>query len=242
MEKKVFLLSGVLLLVGLYCSPAFAGDAMGPPTAGLTTGQFRVGLDYAWSESDVELSYGGTSVTAKNAEANRILANLGYGVTDDLEVYIRLGGANLEQDEFDGDYGFAYGFGTKVTLAKDSNPSWGALFQIGWTKSEDTYTDTVFGFGKIDMEADFYEIQIAAGPTYEMQGWCIYGGPMLYFLDGDLDVKTGRGSISIDIEEESCFGGYVGAEFDLAQNCLAYVEGQFTSDAVLVGTGVAWKF
>ena len=56
MEKKLLVLVGVLILVGLYCSPAFAGDAMGPPTAGLKTGQYRVGFDYAWAESDVDIS------------------------------------------------------------------------------------------------------------------------------------------------------------------------------------------
>ena len=150
--------------------------------------------------------------------------------------------ANGDFEDFDGDYGFAYGFGTKATFAKNDNVSWGALFQMGWTKSEDTYTDTDFGFGTVDLEADFYEMQIAVGPTYEMQGWRIYGGPFLYFLDGDLDFKAVGVSGSFDLEEESQFGGYVGAEFDLAENCLLYVEGQFTSDAYTVGTGIGWKF
>lgn len=242
MEKKMLLFAVVLVVANVCGSTALAVAPLGPPTAGLKTGQFRAGFDYAWAESDVELSYGGLSVTVKDTETNRFLANLGYGITDDWEVYFRLGGANIKQDEFNGDYGFAYGFGTKATFAKDTNLSWGALFQMGWTKSQDTYTDTTFGLGNIDMEVDVYDIQIAVGPTYEMQGWRIYGGPMLYFLEGDLDFKAAGVSGSIDIEEESVFGGYIGAEFDLAENYLMYIDGQFTGDSVVIGVGIAWKF
>jgi hypothetical protein len=242
MKRKIVLTGVLCVMVGMLCSAAFAAAPIGKPTAGLKTGQFRAGFDYAWGEANLELSYGGSSITLKDVETNSYLANLGYGISDDWEVYIRLGVANADFEDFDGDYGFAYGFGTKVTFAKDDKLSWGALFQMGWTKSEDTYTDTDFGLGMFDMEADFYEMQIAVGPTYEMEGWRIYGGALLYFLDGDLDVKGAGVSGSIDIEEESQFGGYVGAEFDLAENCLLYVEGQFTGDAEAIGAGVAWKF
>lgn len=245
MKSKIVLISCVL--VGILCSTAMAGAPMGPPTAGLKAGQSRVGFDYAWSEADVELSYGGVSVTAEDAESNVYLFNLGYGISDDWEVYLLLGGANSEQEEFHGDYGFAYGFGTKYTFARDDKLSWGVLFQMNWTKSEDEIENldlTDFGLGVIDvdMEADFYEMVIAVGPTYEMEGWRIYGGPMLYFLDGEFDIKATGVSGSLDVEQESEWGGYVGTQIDLAENCLLYVEGQFTSDAKLVGAGIYWKF
>ena len=45
-----------------------------------------------------------------------------------------------------------------------------------------------------------------------------------------------------DIEEESQFGGYVGASWDVRENISCYLEGQFTGDAWGIGIGAARRF
>ncbi|MFB0552964.1 MAG: hypothetical protein ACETWQ_06570 [Phycisphaerae bacterium] len=253
MKKRMLLLVVALMVAGLWSSSALALDPMGPPMASLEQGKFSAGFDYAYGDMDIEadsslLGVDVGSTTFKGVKTNRILANIGYGVSDDWEVYLRLGGANAEHEEFDGDYGFAYGFGTKVTFAKDNNLSWGALFQMGWTKTEDSPTVDLSDFGgpaavSTDAEVDFYDIQIAVGPTYDMEGWRIYGGPMLHFLVGDVDYDVaGVNLLSADIKEESVFGGYVGAQFDIAENASCHIEYQLTGDASGIGVGVVWKF
>lgn len=222
MEKKLLLVAVILMVVTLAGSAALALAPMGPPTAGLKTGQFRVGVEYAYSDVDMELD----GDELDGVTSNMIFANLGYGVMDDWEGFVRLGAANVDVEDFSGDYGFAWGLGTKVTFLKQENLNWGALFQINWLSSEDE-----------DVEFDFYDMQIAVGPTYKLSDTLsIYGGPFAHLIDGD--VSDGNG----DIEENSAFGGYVGAEAALAENTSLFGEVQFTGAGWAIGTGIGWKF
>lgn len=229
MEKRI-----IVMLVAVLCiiAPSYGLSFMGPPKAGLEQGQFGVGINYTYSEMDLEFSNGG-SVT-EEAETSMIFADIGYGIMDQLEVFGRVGVAKSEVDEFDfdSDYEFAYGFGTRVTITEQDAITWGGLFQIGWLEGD----DTVLG---ADVDIDTYEIQIAVGPTYEADKMRIYGGPFLHFVDGDLDVE---GVGSADIEQESEFGGYVGAQFDVAENTAASVELQFTGDAWAISAGIGYSF
>ena len=251
MEKRILFLVIFLMGAGLWSSAALALAPMGPPMASLQQGQYSAGVDYSYSEMDVEVSGFGLTVTQKDVETNMIFANLGYGVVPNLEVFVRLGAANADFQGFSGDTQFAYGFGTKATFAQAGNLTWGGLFQMSWLNSEDSGTLIIDGHTATGTaEIDAYEIQIAVGPTYEVQGCRIYGGPFLHFIGGDFDlsgtvtgpVVSGSGSFSFDVEQESEFGGFVGAQFDLAQNTSLCVEYQLTGDAWAIGTGIVWRF
>jgi hypothetical protein len=91
---------------------------MGPPMAGLEKGQFSAGVDYSYSSMNLKLYNGKwndsdvSSFTVKYVKMNTVLAKLGYGITDNWEAYLDLGGANVNHE----DAGFAIGFGTKATL------------------------------------------------------------------------------------------------------------------------------
>jgi hypothetical protein len=224
MNKKLLLVVVILTALAL-TSSALALAPMGPPTAGLKTGQFRIGAEYSYSDVDMKLE--GEKID--NVTSNMIFGNLGYGIMDEWEGFARLGVANIEVEDFSGDYGFAWGLGTKVTFLKQENLNWGALFQMTWTNSEDE-----------GVEFDFYDMQIAVGPTWKCSDTLsIYGGPFVYLADGDVDVGgLGTG----DLEEDSAFGGYVGAEAALADNTSLFGEVQFTGAGWAIGTGINWKF
>ena len=226
MEKKLLLVAVVLMVVALAGSAVLALAPMGPPTAGLKTGQFRVGVEYSYSDVDMELD----GEELDGVSSNMIFGNLGYGIMDDWEVFVRLGVANVDIDDedFSGDYGFAWGLGTKVTFLKQENLNWGALFQMTWTNSEDE-----------DVKIDAYDMQIAVGPTWKLSDTLsIYGGPFVHLINGDVDVPGD----TYDLEEDSAFGGYVGAEAALADNTSLFGEVQFTGAGWAIGTGVVWKF
>ena len=233
MEKKII----VILLVFAFCVPSFGLSPMGPPKAGLDKGQFGVGLNYTIGEMDLDFS-----VDTGEVETNMLFVDLGYGIMDQWEGFARLGFAKAEQDDigFDGGNKFAYGFGTKVTISEQDAITWGGLFQMTWLEGD----DTISGF---DVDFDAYEIQLAFGPTYEADSIRIYGGPFLHFVDGDLDVTgvlPGWGAVSgsVDVEQESEFGGYVGAQFDVAENSCANIEAQFTGDAWAISGGISFGF
>jgi hypothetical protein len=88
-----------------------------------------------------------------------------------------------------------------------------------------------------------YEIQIAAGPTLDLGGWLLYGGAFYYILDGDYDEKVlGIEVFSADIEEDSNWGGFIGAELPIIPGFALNVDYLLMDDAYAVGAGLVVKF
>ena len=287
MEKKIVWLGIVVMVVGL-CSSGALATTLGPPVAGLNAGQFSVGVEY--SNSDVTLDLDGEMGVAgelvvddvvvdsgdesesfksdEDFESDMIFAKLGYGVSDKLEVFARLGMADLEAGGFSSSQEFAWGIGAKATFYEEAALKLGALIQMTWGSAEDDFTEDNFDDGdfpepyrdliefEMPMEVDWYEIKVAVGPSYEFaEGVSVYGGPFYHMFRGDFDgdasqeIDLGEGgianldfSMSADIEEASQFGGYIGAQVDLAENLPVCVEYQFTSDANIFGAGLVYRF
>jgi opacity protein-like surface antigen len=227
MNKKLSLVVVILAALALSGSAAIALAPLGTPTADLKAGQFGVGLDYAYADTKVKIEDSST-----HFKTNMITANLGYGVMDDLKGFVRLGTGNAKADNFSGDYGFAWGLGTKYTFLKQDKLDWGALFQVNWLRSDDKVAGET-------VKAKPYDIVVAVGPNYQISnGLSIYGGPLLQWVRGKVDAAGG----SSDIKEKSVFGGYVGAQAELAANTSLFGEVQFTGDSWGIGTGINWKF
>ena len=291
MEKKLLLVV-VIVLVGLCGSVALALDPMGPPAAGLKQGQWSAGIDYSSSDMDLkvdgkyswyewgqngsyweDLGSGKFEEKAKGVKVNKIYANIGYGIMDNWDAFVRLGGANgdlgdsIEDmgENFDSDYVFAYGFGTRVTFWQDADLKVGGLFQMSWAnglndaehgtyveENGSAYVESWAMSGKVDLT----EIQIAIGPTWTpSEGFSVYGGPFLHFVSGQFDAKfsytegesynyvyTETGKSSGDITEDSCFGGYIGAQVQLGENACVSGEWMTTGDAEAFGVQGCVKF
>jgi len=229
MEKKLLLL-GVVVVVCLCGSVALALDPMGPPAAGLKQGKWSAGFEYSYSDMDLKFSDGKyswyqdgsdgpdsdsgkiPSGKIKGVKSNKIYANIGYGIMDNWDVFVRLGGADgkfdsSEEDldlKFDSDYVFAYGFGTRMTFWEQSPElKWGGLFQMSWANnlistSQGTEAGEVDGDDGTpyiatyseSVEVDLSEIQIAVGPTWTpAKGFSVYGGPFLHFVNGSVEGK-----------------------------------------------------
>jgi hypothetical protein len=267
MNKRIVILG---LLVAIMSASAFAIAPVGPPTAGLKTGQWSVGFDYAHGEIDVfdiDWSTGlGIDLAAlglkkakgKDVKSDAYLAKFGYGISDDWEFYGFLGGADSRgkiewsdgsSDNFDGGYDFSGGFGTKWTFLKEENLSWGLVYQMSWTQGDDSWTFDTSGFGApypasvtIDADTESFDIFLALGPTYEMGNWRVYGGAALYYYDADIEVSYLDTTILEGDVDEAMFGGYVGAAFDLNESTSLYAEYMLAGDAWMLGTGIVWKF
>jgi len=282
MEKRMLWLGLIIMVIGLCTSGALA-TTMGPPVAGLDTGQFGIGFDYSNTDIDIELDGKGTehlevsgpifnvddAETYKfkfddSIESNMYLANLGYGISDKLEVDILLGMADLSfsDSDLDGGSDFAYGFGVKATFYEEADLKIGVLLQMIWGSSDDEFTDVedipesdecIDVAGTFDI--DYYQLKFAVGPSYKMsEGVSIYGGPFYYMFSGDWDVKgVGEADVlghevlftaheSGDIEEDSSFGGYIGARIDITEKLPVSVEYQFTGGGGVFGASLLYKF
>ena len=205
---------------------------------------------------------------------NMVLGSLGFGVSDSWDVFVSVGGADAKDDiteelasgsvsdrneytGLDSSFEICYGLGTRMTFWEDGDVTWGALAQIIWQnpdgsvdlRKDDGFTPPFTLTG--DAELDFWELQIAAGPTWEGDNFRVYGGPFLHVVDGDIDIETTgvdpllatwQIESSGEITEVSQFGGYAGAQWDVNENTAANIEIQFTGDAWAVGLGAIWRF
>ena len=122
----------VITILVLLCNQAFGLTLMGPPKATLEQGKFSVGFDYSYSDVEIELSGYGYKWN-EDVESNSLLGTFGYGIVDNCEIFARLGFTDVKSDvfdvlDFDSDFEFSYGFGTKVTFAESDALSWGSIF------------------------------------------------------------------------------------------------------------------
>jgi hypothetical protein len=241
MKKEVSFLAICLFTLSL-CGSAYGLDYMGPPVASLKRGQFKTGVDLAIGEMDLEIERLGITHTLKDVRSRRYLGVLSYGLADEWEAFVRLGAGDVKASGgFEGNPEFAYGLGTKITLAGDKTLNWGALLQLGRGKSKSYYSESVPGFITPvtgDTEMDWYEVQAAWGGNYDMEDYRLYSGLFLHYLKGDFDVA----GFPFDLREKSVLGAYVGARFELSKKVNVDTEFQFTGDAWTLGLGLGYKF
>ena len=117
MQKRSLLII-VFVLVGLISSAAFALDPMGPPTAGLHKGKFGLGAEYSHTrmklkmhgyESETQYKFGAVFSESSGKipsfkvklKMDKVYGYIGYGVSDDWEIFVRLGGMNADWSNFD---------------------------------------------------------------------------------------------------------------------------------------------
>ena len=255
MNKMIMLLG---LLVAIMSVSASGVGFIGTPTAELDQGQWNVGFNYTYISMDLDdttTKFGDGSSEKNEINDNnvqRYYGTIGYGLTDVWEAYVQVGIADVKAQtrevgdpdwegmNFDND--FAWGWGTRYTFHEQDNCRWGASVQMNWldTSWDDKGTDTI----QIDYES--YDLIIAVGPTVDMGGWNLYGGPFYYMLDGDLDGKgTVSGSpftFSGDLEEDSNIGGFVGVQCMLMEKYCITTELSFTGEGYAIGAGVAVLF
>jgi hypothetical protein len=223
-------------------------DLKGPPTATHKPLQLSLGLEYSYSEENVQFTDHGAIAldSLNNVRRNTFFGKLGVGLLDYWELFFRLGAGTLQANEidFDGSTDPLWGWGTKVTFFRGEGIDLGLLFQWTIFDGETTGFIDACGFNaweKIDVD----EQHFAVGATVHMDGWRLYGGPFYYVFDGDLTIEEiGNPSNQIrpDVEEEAEYGGYIGAQFDLGAMGSLMVEYSSTGEVWGAGIGLTWMF
>ena len=249
----------------LISTPALAFDYMGPTTSRLKdSGKVSIGGEYFWSKMEIDAdglpSLDLTSDTIDDFEMDKTTANLALGMGRGSEIFFRFGVTDADPDN-NSDWGgipdnmgssdevLALGGGAKWTLYDDGNFGWGILSQMSWAEYDFDGRSYSVGTHSVTLSPEFeiIEVQIATGPTFKFnKDLMVFGGPFLYFLNGDADFEgTIDGSpadISADIDQESLLGGYIGAELGLGENALISFEVQATSGSHGMGGQFVWKF
>jgi hypothetical protein len=236
------------LLVAVMGVNAFGVGFIGTPTAELDAGQWNVGFNYTYLSTDLATTNmtGSSSYKLEINDNNvqRYYGTIGYGLTDMWEAYVQLGLADVKSNtkvvggtetgyNFDND--FAWGWGTRYTFYEQDKVRWGASVQMNWL-------DTCWDSGGVKVDYSDYDLLVGVGPTVDMGGWNLYGGPFYYMLDGDLDIKGAGMKWSGDLEEDSNIGGFIGAQCTVMEKYDVTTELSFTGDGWAIGAGIAVPF
>jgi hypothetical protein len=220
----------------------------------------KVRQDWVMISDDTITSTGEGQLRIEDLAVQRHYVGINCGFTDWWELYARIGLSDVKGDvhwfdderkigyNFDSDY--AWGWGTKVTFRKSDTVAWGAALHLNWLDTSTGEVEDISGSGpwKDTVRIDTYEVLFAVGPTVDMGGWKLYGGPFYYSLDGDYFWE--RNFFELDnieredahIKEDGSFGAFIGAVVDLADNSDIMAEVLFTSEGWGLGAGIAQKF
>jgi len=205
---------------------------------------------------DVDLNQGtspggGPSFCMNDIVSQYVLADIGYGIAENVEFSFLIGGGSAKVKEPGGlsfetalprlGNGYVIGFGTKATFLEKPDIEWGGLFQLLWAEAEGR---AIAGGGPWSASIGMWEIQIAAGPTYKLnENVSLYGGPFLHIIDGRFKAYriAGTGAIRYDLDEGSAFGGYVGTKIKVTSNADFFIEYQHTATADAIGMNLSFK-
>ena len=273
--RRICYLSFALIIFCIGDPSAFALSSMGPPAAGLKQEDFNIGAGFSHSKIDLEFNDGKyieyldgwldasgaeSDLKLKDIKINTVYINLGYGVTDNFEVFLRLGGANAKfeghtfwpsGDDFDSNTDFAIGGGIKTTFYEEDKLKIGGLIQVGWSELDGAIRPKEWPVADDTVQFDLTQVQIAVGPSYELtERVLIYGAPFLHFIRGDWeDVYSQFDPAGLlttkstwTVEEDSSFGAYIGTQIELAENSSLMIEYQHTAAANTVGASIAVEF
>lgn len=259
---------------------AQAGAPLGPPTALLGEGNWGIGAEYGHEQISMEAC--GTVIEVfpddsyffwtqafeiEDLQTNMIFGTLAYGVCDTWDIFVRAGTADAKddivalpadagsvarRDAFDGNFGLAWGAGTRATFCRSGPWSFGGTVQVTWFQPGDSdFTiddpllpdETWVG----DIELDYWQAQVSLAASLQLDTLQFWIGPFLQFIDGDMDfdgqaVLAGGGTVSdlcwsSDLNESSQIGGFIGLNWEVTRQWNLWVEGQVTSDSWLVGVG-----
>jgi hypothetical protein len=251
---------------------------MGSATDKLQKGQFAFGVDY--SESEIDFKGKGNSILSihnitigslvgiqsqkqhlilDGVEVQKAYANFGYGITDNLEAFLRVGTADTEWRD-DGDAHLSLGLRTAVTLYQRDAFYLSAQAQYSWAESDFDSLPLTTDVGGTSYplimsgRLSLHEIQISMGPTYELtENVSLYGGGFFHLMDGSLNLKgslTTEGipqfrydlDSSYDIDQVSDLGVYVGARIKTVNNISYSIEYQHTNSADAIAMRLLWRF
>lgn len=269
-------LAAAFLTLSLCISVASGGAPMGLPIAALEEGQWSISGESAHDTTDMEASgrltyifsdiFWAQDFEIEDLTSNVFLAHAAYGICDNWNIFIRLGAADASDDlslvpadndnperqgRFDASYGLACGVGTRTTFCRWGPWAFGGQVQVTWFKPAESdfaiadplFPDEVF-VG--DVQIEYWQTQISIAAAYQIDTWQLWGGPLLQFIDGDMDFKgtiegeSGGLAWTSDLEQSSQIGAHVGANWDMADQWNLWMEGQITEDSWLVGIGVVF--
>jgi hypothetical protein len=276
MRTTKTLLATTLVVAGLLAAVASGGAPMGSPTAQLGEGKWGWGVEYGYEQMDLEASgkvtdqsipfFWSQDFKIEDLASNLLFGSLSYGICDTWDIFVRVGAADASddiilspadstaaerRDAFDGDFGVAWGVGTRGTFCRSGPWSVGGVMQVTWFRPGDSDFSIVDPFlpdetwvGQVDLE--YWQAQFGLAAALQSGIWRVWAGPFLQFVGGDMDFDgtaiIGDSSAGLkwssDIRQSSEIGAFAGMSWAFTDSFNLRVEGQVTEDSFLLSAGV----
>jgi hypothetical protein len=204
----------------LFSLPVLA-ITFGPVTPETKQGEISLGPGFFHLTGELE--------DGQDFTSSQVYVQLGYGLTDRVQLVFAGGAADLTvddvfgSDDFEENYRAFGAAGIKVMLHE------GAPFGFGFFAQglfSDDFEDGLATF------SDNLEINSGFSLQAELEGALLYGGPFYYMREGDVEVAGVTG----DYEEDGGFGGFIGISWPLANGFTIGLEGQRKSGTSVGGT------
>lgn len=238
-------LFGVVLACLLFTATPALAVTFGPAQPTAEKGQMTFGVGLFSYNADWESSQFTGDLGAKQT---RYGVQLNRGLTDNWEIYLRAGTADLEvedafvTDDFEGDFKPFGTLGVKGLVHQGPMLNVG-LFAEGsyFAQTDDKGTMTIGNTSqsvRIEFE-DSWEANVGLSFEGEVEGAQLYGGPFLTAREGDVwSTITGK---TDNFEEVDNLGLFAGVRWALKNGVQIDLEGQLRS-GFSVGTAVYLPF
>jgi hypothetical protein len=208
--KRVLVLTVVLMLS--CSSAALATGLFGPAQPQGKAGTVSLGPGF--------LAYTGEWDGDTKAEQIQAYAQLGVSLTDNFELYLQGGAADLQGDSFDEGYVPFGSLGFKL-LFSDNKPVNIGLFAQG----------SYFADYEVSSSQNLTKNWEADGGLVlqtELEGAILYGGPIFFARQGD--VENSSAGTTGTYEEQGNFGGFLGIRWPLKSGINIDVEAQYKTE------------
>jgi len=202
-DRKISPLSALVVLA--FPAVAVAGGFFGNPSACLKQKQWSLTLEYAWAKRGVDYTVGG----AEQTHINTAYARFSYGLCDDIELYLKLGGAGVdfEDSTYRSRALFAIGGGGKWTVFRIGPLRWGLAGQI--TTYWDDHSEHM----------GMTHWQARTGPSVRIGAFEPYFGVMGQWISGRLQRPR-----EDKFEEDDGVALYLGTDLHLSEKVVLSVE------------------
>jgi hypothetical protein len=222
MRKLVLLLMGVMFFSGISYAQNI-GPSVPPKNQQGDVTSFNLGAGYNYHQAD----YDGVDIEQNQAYAHIGIVRSDLGMPD-YEIYVRLGGATLEDDDdnFDGGTETMYAAGLRSVFYQGETFGWGGVLQGLYV---DEFKDSVkVDDQKIDVSLeDSWEVEVAFPIHARIINGLVYFGPVFY--SATTDVTSSNFQDEGDLDEDNNLGAFGGAALRF-NNFSIELEAKYRSD------------
>ncbi len=232
----------LIAIISLISSVAMAKEPSVPLEAPPSTDAwfgYTLGAEYEYSDMDIDLDG-----REQGFDIRAVYGVFTVPLSPRWDFFLRLGGANVSTDDFDGRTEWAWGMGARATIATWDELSLEAKGQITSVTSSKARTITLLDSDsepndyRGDDELGLFEYNLKVGPTWSHGPLSLSGGVMARYMTGDFKYYGGS---TQDVDHDLRIGGYIGAGLGITNTIGIFGDVQADEQLSRFTAGLLWR-